>query len=184
MRPRSADLRGRMSRRRALIATILSLTATGVALAIDPNENHLIVQIETALVGLIAVATAAGALRRAAPLAPRSPLDAVVRPSTPAPEPPPVDLVRIARRLVAAEGSAADARRHLAPLVAAIAADRLRHGAHTMIEADSVYAYLPRPVPDALALVLDPALASLETRDIPGLDAEASDALVRALEQL
>jgi hypothetical protein len=183
VRPRSADLRGRISRRRALIATILSLTATGVALAIDPNENHLILQLETALVGLIAVATAAGVLRRAAPLAPPSPLDLVMRPGAPVPETTPVDLVRISRRLVAAEGSAADARRHLAPLVAAIAADRLR-GAHTVIEADSVWAYLPRPVPDALALVLDPALASLDTRDIPGLDAEASDAMVRALEQL
>jgi hypothetical protein len=142
------------------------------------------VQLETAVLGVIAVVTMAGVLRRAAPLAPPSPLDRVERPGAPVPEPPPVDLVRISRRLVAAEGSVADARRHLAPLVAAIAADRLRHGAHTEIAADSVYAQLPRPVPAALALVLDPALASLDTREIPGLDAAASDTLVRALEQL
>jgi hypothetical protein len=179
-----AERRGRISLRRALIATILSLTATGVALAVDPNESHVIVQFETALLGLITVLTTAGALRRAAPLAPPSPLDRVARPGPPVPQPLPVDLVRISRRLVAAEGCAADARRHLGPLVAAIAADRLRHGAHAEIEADSVYAHLPRPVPDAFALVLDPALASVDTREIPGLDADASDAMVRALEQL
>jgi hypothetical protein len=179
-----AERRGRISLRRALIATILSLTAMGVALAVDPNESHLIVQFETALLGLITVVTAAGALRRAAPLAPPSPLDRVVRPDPPAPQPLPLDLVRISRRLAASEGSTADARRHLAPLVAAIAADRLRHGAHTEIEPESVYAHQPRPVPDALALVLDPALAALDTREMPGLDAGASEALVRALEQL
>jgi multisubunit Na+/H+ antiporter MnhC subunit len=179
-----AERRGRIAMRRALIATIVSLTATGVALAVDPNESRLIVQLDTALIGVIAVVSAAGALRRAAPLAPPSPLDRVFRPAPPAPQPLPVDLVRISRRLVAAEGSAADARRHLAPLVAAIAADRLRHRAHAEIGADSVYSYLPRPVPDALALVLDPALASLDTREMPGLDADASDAMVRALEQL
>jgi hypothetical protein len=176
--------RRRISVRRAVIATIVSATATGVALVIDPNESRLILQLETALLGLIAVWSAAAALRRAAPLAPPSPLDRVVRPAPPAPQPLPVDLVRISRRLVAAEGCAADARRHLAPLVAAIAADRLRHGAHAEIAADSVYSHLPRPVPDALALVLDPALASLDTRDMPGLDADASAALIRALEQL
>jgi hypothetical protein len=35
-----------------------------------------------------------------------------------------------------------------------------------------------------LALVLDPGLAGLDTRAMPGLDAEQTDALVRALEQL
>jgi hypothetical protein len=179
-----AERRRRVSVRRALIATIVSLTATGVALAVDPNESQLIVQFETALLGLIAVLSAAGALRRAAPLAPASPLDRAFRPGAPGPQPLPVDLVRITRRLVAAEGSAADARRHLAPLVAAVAADRLRPGAHTEIEAESVYAHLPRPVPESLALVLDPALASLDTRELPGLDPDASDAMVRALEQL
>jgi hypothetical protein len=108
----------------------------------------------------------------------------VHRPEVDPPPRLPRDLVRINRRLVAAEGSASDARRHLARLVAAIAADRLRPAAHTTIDADSVYAHLPRPVPDALALVLDPALASLDTREMPGLDADACDALVRALEQL
>ncbi len=178
------DRRGRISRRRALIVTIVSATATGVGLAIDPNESRLILQLETAVLGLVAVVTMAGGLRRAAPLAPPSPLDRVPRRRVDVPSSLPLDLVRISRRLVAAEGSAADARRHLAPLVAAIAADRLRPGAHTAIEVESVYAHLPRPVPDALALVLDPALAALETRDMPGLDVDASEALVCALEQL
>jgi hypothetical protein len=167
-----------------VITVILSLTAAGVAIAVDPNESRVILQSETALVGCIVVVTAAGVLRRAAPVGPPSPLDRVSRPGPPSPRPLPLDLVRISRRLAAAEASAADARRHLAPLVAAIAADRLRHGAHTEIDADSVYGHLPEPVPAALALVLDPALAMRDTRDLPGLDADASAAMVRALEQL
>jgi hypothetical protein len=178
------ERRSRISLRRSLIVAIVSATRTGIALAVDPNESRLILQLETVVLGLVAVVTMAGVLRRAAPIAPPSPLDRIPRPDVDPPSRLPVDLVRISRRLVAAEGSAADARRHLAPLVAAIAADRLRPAAHTTIEAESVYAHLPRPVPDALALVLDPALASLDTRDMPGLDADAGDALVRALEQL
>ena len=174
--------RARRSRRRAILITILSLTASGVAVAIDPNESRVIVQFEVALIGFVAVLVAVGVLRRAAPLAPPSPLDRAVRPEIPPPAPLPLDLVRVSRRLAAAEASAADARRQLAPLVAAIAADRMR--SHTDIDLDSVYSHLPRPVPDALALVLDPALAHLDTREMPGLDADAVDALVRALEHL
>ena len=48
--------------------------------------------------------------------------------------------------------------------VAAVAADRLRPGAHTEIEAESVYAHLPRPVPASLALVLDRLGSILEAR--------------------
>jgi hypothetical protein len=92
--------------------------------------------------------------------------------------------VRIARRLDAARASAADTRRHLGPVVATIAADRVRDRAHTAVAAESVYASLPQPVAPELALVLDPALDGVDTRALPGLDADAADALVRALEQL
>jgi len=175
-----SDRRGRISRRRAVITVILSLTAAGVAIAVDPNESRVILQSETALVGCIVVVTAAGVLRRAAPVGPPSPLDRVSRPGPPSPRPLPLDLVRISRRLAAAEASGGPAP----PPLAAIAADRLRHGAHTEIDADSVYGHLPEPVPAALALVLDPSLAMRDTRDLPGLDADASAAMVRALEQL
>jgi CBS domain-containing protein len=166
------------------VAAVVSLTAAGVAIAFAPDESRIIVQLELALVGVITIVAVVGALRRAAPLAPPSPLDRVPRPEARSPRPLPLDLVRISRRLAAAEASAADTRRNLAPLVAAIAADRLRRRAHTTIEADSVYPHLPLPVSDALALVLDPALADVDTRELPGLDAEGSEALVRALEQL
>ena len=182
LREMQSAQRARRSKRRAVLITILSLTVSGVAVAFDPNESRVIVQFEVALVGFVAVLVAVGVLRRAAPLAPPSPLDREARPEPPPPTVLPLGLVRVSRRLAAAEASAADARRQLAPLVAAIAADRLR--SHTEIDLDSVYSHLPRPVPDALALVLDPALADLDTREMPGLDAEAADALVRALEHL
>lgn len=170
--------------RRASVTAILSLTAAGVTIAFVPNETRVIVQLELEVVGVITVLVALGALRRAAPLAPPSPLDRTAKPSAPTPRPLPLDLVRISRRLAAAEASAADTRRHLGPLVAAIAADRLQQRAHRSIEPESVFADLPRPVPPPLALVLDPALAGLDTRQMPGLDAAGSEALVQALEQL
>jgi hypothetical protein len=68
--------------------------------------------------------------------------------------------------------------------VSDVAADRLRGHSHTRVDQDSVYAQLPRPVAPELTLVLDPALAGLDTRRMPGLDARGSDALVRALEDL
>jgi hypothetical protein len=177
---------GRRSLRRALVATIGTLTVAAAAIAFDPDQSRVIVQLAVTLIGIIVVAGAVGALRRAAPLAPRSLLDAtttVARRPVGA-SPLPIDLVRISRRLAAAEASAADARRHLGPLVATIAADRLRRGAHVEVDRDSVYSHLPRPVPAALALVLDPALADVDTWELPGLDTDAADALVRALEQL
>ena len=170
--------------RRGGVGAIVSITAAGVAVALVPGQQRVIVQVELALIGVIALLSAVGALRRAAPLAAASPLDRVPRAIDPAPPPLPADLVRIARRLAAAESSAADARRLLGPLAAAIAADRLRRTAHEPIDPESVYAHLPRPVPAALALVLDPALAGVDTRRLPGLDPDMGDALVRALEQL
>jgi hypothetical protein len=174
----------RRSIRRALIATIAGLTIAATAVALDPGESRFIVQLALVFVGVIAVSAAVGALRRATPLAPRSPLDRPAATVATAPPPLPLDLVRISRRLATAEASAADARRHLGPLVASIAADRLRRGSHTPIDPDSVYPHLPRPVPAALALVLDPALGDVDTRELPGLDSDGADALVRALEQL
>lgn len=170
--------------RRSIIATILSLTAAATAIAVAPDRSRLIVQIEITVVGAIAVMTAAAALRRAAPLPPRSPFDHLPRTAAQVAPPLPLDLVRIGRRLTAAVASAADSRRHLGPLAAGIAADRLRRHSHTPVDQDSVYADLPRPVHPALALVLDPALAGVDTRDMPGLDPDGTDALVRALEQL
>jgi hypothetical protein len=175
---------GTRSRRRAIVAAISSLTAAAATAASVPDRLRLIAQIEIAIVGAIAVMIATGELRRAAPLPPPSPLDR--RPSAHAATDTalPLDLVRISRRLAAAEASAADARRHLGPLVSEVAADRLRGHSHTRVDHDSVYAQLPRPVPPELTLVLDPALAGLDTRQMPGLDARGSDALVRALEDL
>jgi hypothetical protein len=170
--------------RRSIVATILSLTAAAAAIALAPDQSRLIAQIEITIVGAIAVVTAAAALRRAAPLPPRSPFDRLPRAAAPAAPPLPLDLVRTGRRLTAAAASAADARRHLGPLAAAIAADRLRRHSHTPVDQEAVYAHLPRPVHPALALVLDPALAGVDTRDLPGLDPDGTDALVRALEQL
>jgi hypothetical protein len=175
---------GRRSWRRAIVALIVSLTAAAATVALEPDRFRLIARVEIAIVGGIAVMSAAGALRRAAPLAPRSPFDRVPRSNARASAPLPLDLVRISRRLAAAEASAADSRRHLGPLVASIAADRLRRRSHTQVDQDSVYAHLPRPVPAALALVLDPGLADVDTRELPGLDPDGSDALVRTLEQL
>jgi hypothetical protein len=172
------------SLRRALVATIVGLTAAGVAIAFVPQERGVIVQLAMTLVGTVAVLTAVGSLRRAAPLAPPSPLDRVSRTLASAPQPLPADLVRISRRLAASEASAADARRLLGPLAAAIAADRIRRGAHTQVDPASVYARLPRPVPVALALVLDPTLAATDMRVLPGLDSDGVETLVRALEQL
>jgi hypothetical protein len=181
---RAPDHSGEWSLRRALVATIVSLTATGVAVAMVPKDSRVIAQLELALVGIIAVVSAVTALRRAAPLAPPSPLDRIPVTRAPAPRPLPADFVRISRRLAAAEASAADARRLLGPLAAAVAADRLRRGAHTPIDPDSVYEHLPRPVPAVLALLLDPALDGTDTRKLPGLDPDAGDALANALEQL
>ena len=163
---------------------MVTIVVTAYAIAFDPDERRLIVQIAFAALGVLAVTAAVGALRRAAPVAPRSPLDrARLRPRV-VPAPPPADLVRVARRLEAAQASAADARRHLGPVVAAIAADRVRDRSHTALDAESVFANLPRPVAPELALLLDPALEALDTRALPGLDPDAGEALVRALEQL
>jgi hypothetical protein len=170
--------------RRAIIATISSLTVAATAIALAPDESRLIGQIEITILGAIAVMTAAAALRRAAPLPPRSPFDRHPKTEIRIDPPLPIGLVRIGRRLSAAEASAADARRHLGPIAAAIATDRLRRRAHAPIDQDSVYAHLPRPVAPELALVLDPRLAGLDTREMPGLDPEGTEALVRALEQL
>ena len=90
-----SEQRAKRVRRRALIVTILSVTAAGVGIAFDPNESRVIVQFEVALVGFVAVLMAVGMLRRAAPLAPASPLDRVSRPEPPAPKPLPLGLVRI-----------------------------------------------------------------------------------------
>jgi hypothetical protein len=170
--------------RRSIIAAILSFTAAATAIAFIPDRSRLIAQIEIAIVGAIAVLTASAALRRAAPLAPRSPFDRRPRRATAARNPLPLDLVRIDRRLTAAAASAADSRRHLGPLAAAIATDRLRRHSHTPVDQESVYAHLPRPVHPTLALLLDPALAGTDTRAMAGLDPDGTDALVRALEQL
>jgi len=86
--------------------------------------------------------------------------------------------------LAVAQASAADARRHLGPVVAAIAVDRARDRAHAAVTAESVYASLPQPVAPELALLLDPALDAIDTRALPGLDPVAGEALVRALEAL
>jgi hypothetical protein len=176
--------RSRRARWRALTATIASITIAGTAVAFDPDETRLIVQLALTMIGVVAMASAAGALRRAAPTAPRSPLDRLPARPKPEPVPLPLGLVRTTRRIAAAEASAADARRHLGAVVATVAADRLRSGAHHAIDSESVFAELPRPVPASLALVLDPALADLDTRALPGLDADAVDALVRVLEEL
>jgi hypothetical protein len=170
--------------RRAIIATISSLTVAATAIALAPDESRLIAQIEITILGAIAVLTATAALRRAAPLPPRSPFDRLPRTKAGLDPPLPISLVRIGRRLSAAEASAADSRRHLGPIAAAIATDRLRRRAHTPVDQDSVYAHLPRPVAPELALVLDPELAGRDTREMPGLDADGSEALVVALEQL
>ena len=163
----------------------MSVTGAATAMAIAPDRTRLIAQVEIAIVGAIVVLSVSGALRRAAPLPPRSPLDHFPRSkASAAPAPPPPDLVRISRRLTAAEASAADARRHLGRLVGAIATDRLRAHSHAPVDQDSVFARLPRPVAAELALVLDPALAGLDTREMPGLDAAGSDRLTSALEQL
>jgi hypothetical protein len=181
MQPVTADPH---SWRRTVVVTILSLTVAGAIVALQPGRVRLIARVEIAIVGLITVVSAAGVLRRAAPLAPRSPLDRVPRSIAVTGAPLPRDLVRISRRLAAAEASAADSRRHLGPLAGAIAADRLRRRSHTPVDQDSVYAHLPGPVAPELALVLDPALVDVDTRAMPGLDADGTDALVRALEQL
>ena len=177
-----AERRHRRTKRRLILATIISLTLAALGISFDPDQRQLIIQLELAALGVIAVLALTGVLRRAAPLAPRSPLDQRWRAPKPQPAPLPIDLVRVSRRLIASEASAADARRHLGPLVAAIAADRLQTYEHTDI--DAVYFRLPQPVPAPLALVLDPALADVDTRELPGLDSDATDALVRALEQL
>jgi hypothetical protein len=169
---------------RALLTTIAIATVAAIVVAADPAETRLIVQIAVTLVGMVAVWTAVRALRSAAPLAPGSPLDgnrAVPGPTLPA---LPIDLVRIERQLAAAAASASDARRALGPLTAAIAADRLRSRAHGSIDRDSVFAHLPEPVSPPFALVVDPALAALDTRAMPGLDSDGVAALVRALERL
>jgi hypothetical protein len=123
-------------------------------------------------------------LRSAAPLAPASRLDRGRAAPAPKPAPLPLDLVRIERQLAAAATTAADARRALGSLAATIAADRLRLHTHSSIDGDSIFGHLPDPVAPPLALVLDPALAALETRAMPGLDPDGVAALVRALEQL
>ena len=170
--------------RRAIVAAILTVTAASTAIAFDPEERRLILQLAFSAIGLIATLTALRALRRAAPVAPRSALDrSRARPQAPAADPP-IELVRMSRRLAAAEASAADARRHLGPVVAAIAADRLRRRGDTATDPDSVFASLPRPVAPELALLLDPELERVDTRALPGLDASATGAVVRALEQL
>jgi hypothetical protein len=173
-----------MNGRAPLLAAILSVTAATAIAVADPSETRIIVQIELALVGVVAVGAVVAALRHAAPLAPPSAFDRADHRPPPVSQQLPVDLVRISRRLTVAQASLADTRRHLAPLVAAIAADRLRGRAHTEIDPESVYLHLPRPVPDALARLLDPAFDDLDTRDMAGLDAAGSDAVVRALEQL
>ena len=140
-----------------------------------------------AFLGLIAViaaverAAARGSARAAVAARPDRP----PRRFHPVAAPLPIDLVRISRRLAASEASAADARRHLG---AARRRDRGRSAAPRRTPRSiptSVYAHLPRPVPAALALVLDPALDELDTRQLPGLDPDArNESLVRALEQL
>jgi hypothetical protein len=178
------DREGRRALIRALVATVGCVVAAAYAIAFLPGDSRLIVQLAVTAIGVIAVATAVGTLRRAAALAPRSPFDRKPARERSAPVPIPGELVRITRCLAAAEASAADARRDLGPLVTAIATDRLRRATHAPIEPETVYSQLPRPVPAALALVLDPALASLDTRAMPGLDTDGVEALVRALEQL
>ncbi|HEX4489654.1 MAG TPA: hypothetical protein VH914_00460 [Acidimicrobiia bacterium] len=179
-----AGRQARRTRRRLVGTTVVTILVAANAIAFDPDERRLVVQLAFAALGLIAVIAAVGVLRRAAPLAPRSPLDRPPPRPRPGPPTPPADLVRVARRLEAAQASAADARRHLGPLVATIAADRLRDRAHSLVEPDSVFSSLPQPVAPELALVLDPALDDVDTRALPGLDAERADALVRALETL
>ena len=174
----------RRSRRRGIVTTILSLTAAATVAAAAPDRLRLIAQVEIAIVGAIAVMVTTTEVRRAAPLPPRSPLDRLRKATAVTDAPLPPDLVRITRRLAAAEASAADARRHLGPIVSEIAADRLRRHSHAPVDQDSVYAQLPRPVSPELALLLDPALAGLDTRAMPGLDADGTAALVRALERL
>jgi hypothetical protein len=176
--------RVRQTRRRLVVATVVTIIAAANGIAFDPDQRRLVVQLALGSLGVIAVLAAVGALRHAAPLAPRSPLDrSLPRARAGAPTAPP-DLARVARRLEAAQASAADARRHLGPIVATIAADRVRDRSHTAIELDSVYATLPQPTTPELALVLDPALDDVDTRALPGLDAGAAERLVRALEQL
>jgi hypothetical protein len=176
--------RAARNRRRMIAGAIATVTASATAIAFDPDQRRLIVQLTFTALGLLAVSAASGRLRRAAPIAPRSPLDRPRRPAAAPPTPLPLDLVRMARRIAAAEASAADARRHLGPVVATVAADRIRRHAHATVEPDAVYARLPVPVAPELALVLDPALDALDTRALPGLDGAGTAALVHALEQL
>jgi hypothetical protein len=178
------DREGRRALIRALVATVGCVVVAAYVLAFVPRDRRFVVQLALTAIGVIAVATAVGALRRAAALAPRSPFDRKPAVERSEPVPVPAELVRITRCLAAAEATAADARRDLGPIVAAIATDRLRRAAHAPIEPETVYSHLPRPVPAALAMVLDPALASLDTRAMPGIDADGVEALVRALEQL
>ena len=101
---------------RALVATIVIATVAGVVIAIDPADTRLIVQIASRSPASIAVSTAVRALRRAAPVAPPSPLDRPVAwrrgraaPATARSRP---DHAPISPRR---EASAADARRSPRP---------------------------------------------------------------------
>jgi hypothetical protein len=178
------ELEARRARRRLSIAAVVTVIAAAYAIAFDPDQRRLVVQLASSVLGLLAVTAAVGALRRAAPLAPRSPLERRRRPAPAPVSALPHDLVRTARRVEAAQASAADARRHLGPVVATVVADRLRLHTHATVAPDDVFARLPRPIAPELALVLDPALERVDTRALPGLDPEGAVALVRALEQL
>ena len=180
----SGPVRGPLIPRRAIVAAIVTVTAGATAISFDPDERRLILQLAFCALGLIATATAVRALRRAAPLAPRSPLDRPLPPPRPTDAGLPIDLIRMTRRFAAAQASAADARRHLGPVVATVAADRLRRRGQTGADPESVFALLPQPVAPELTLLLDPELERVDTRARPGLDAEGASALVRALEQL
>src|SRR5689334_2612573 len=95
--------RVRRTRRRLIVATVVTIVAAAYAIAFDPGERRLIVQIAFSVLGVLAVTAAVGALRRAAPVAPPSPLDrARPRPRTVGATVP-ADLVRVARRLEAAQ---------------------------------------------------------------------------------
>ena len=162
------------STRRGLVTAILAAAADAVAIAMFPGRTRLLLQIGVAVVGGIAILYTAAAVRRAAPVAAPSPLDRFPRPVARRPDRPPVGLVRIERHLATAAASRADARRQLGPLVAAIASERLRdRGEPTSVA-----------LPDCIARLLAPDDGTRESRDEPGLDADAAARVVDALEQL
>src|SRR5258706_9393785 len=99
------DREGRRALIRALVATVVCVVVAAYVIAFVPGDIRLVVQLGVTAMGVIAVATAVGRLRRAAVLAPRSPFDRKPAVERSGPAPVPAELARITRCIAAAEAS-------------------------------------------------------------------------------